>query len=110
MDNQEILLLKQDLKNHKEVSDEKLHNIEKQIQELDKRVKDMELSKEKTEYQYEQIMDTLNKLNEHTIPNLTKQIQELKNKPLERYYLIITTIIGTIVGAVVTFIVNNLIK
>ena len=106
----ELLLLKQELQNHKEVSDEKLHNIEHTLNLLDERVKDMEMSKQKTEYQYEQIMDTLKKLNEQTIPNLTKQIQELKNKPAERYNLIVTSIISAIVGGIVTFFINNLLN
>lgn len=107
-DNQKLLLLEQDLLNHKTISEEKVHNLEKQIKELDQRVKDMELSKEKTEYQYEQIMQTLEKLNETTIPNLTKQIQELKNKPGERYNLIITSIISAVVGGIVTFFINSI--
>lgn len=106
----EISLLKQELKNHKEVSEEKLHNIEHAIELLDGRVKDIEMTKQKTEYQYEQIMETLKKLNEQTIPNLTKQIQELKNKPAERYNLIVTSIISAIVGGMVTFIINNVLK
>jgi Sec-independent protein secretion pathway component TatC len=52
----------------------------------------------------------IQKLNEQTIPNLTKQIQELKNKPAERYNLIVTSIISAIVGGMVTFIINNVLK
>lgn len=106
----ELLLLKQDFLNHKELSDEKLHSIEKTLKEIDERVKDMEMSKQKTEYQYTQIMETLNKLNDQTIPNLTKQIQELKNKPAERYYLIVTSIISAVIGGIATFIVNKIFK
>lgn len=94
----ELLLLKQELENHKETSNEKLHNIEKTLTDLNKRVKEMEMSKQKTEYQYEQIMESLKKLNDDTIPNLTKQIQELKNKPAERYNVIITSIISAFIG------------
>ncbi len=108
MDNEKLLLLEQDFMNHKTTSQEKIHALEKQFKELDMRVKDMELSKEKTEYQYEQIIQTLEKLNETTIPNLTKQIQELKNKPVERYNLIITSIVSAVVGGVVTFMLKSI--
>ena len=106
----ELELLKQDIKNHKEVSDEKLSKIDDTLKELDERIKTMEMSKQKTEFQYQQIMKTLEKLNDITTPNLTKQIQELKNKPAERYNLIVTSIISAIVGGIVTFFINSVLK
>lgn len=96
---EDIALLRQDLKLHKESSDKVIQKLEEQINELDGRVKKMELSKEKIEYQYEQIMESLKTLNETTIPNLTAQIEELKNKPAKRYDQIVTAVLGALFGA-----------
>ena len=106
----EIALLKQELEMHQKTSEEKIKTLTENIEQLTKRVGEIEASKQKTEYQYQQIMKTLEKLNDITIPNLTKQIQELKNKPAERYNLIITAIISTVIGGIVTFIINNFLK
>lgn len=105
-----LLLLQESFKNHKEHCEEQVELLRKDIYNIDKRVKDMEMSKQKTEYQYEQIMQTLNTLNEKTIPNLISQIEELKNKPVKRYDQAISGIIGAIFGAIGTFIVNLLLN
>ena len=110
MDDNRIPLLEQDFENHKKQSADEIHHLQKQIEELDKRVKDMEMSKQKTEYQYEQIMESLKTLNEKTIPNLTAEVQELKNKPIKRYDQAITGILGAIFGSVGTFIASLFIK
>lgn len=109
-ENQEIMLLKQDVANFKQQNLETIHKLQKDLAQLDVRVKEMEMSKQKTEYQYEQIMQSLKTLNEQTIPNLTSQIQELKNKPVKRYDQAITSLIAAIFGAVGAFIVNMFIK
>ena len=105
-DSEKILLLEQDLKNHKQQSDDALYKFELQIKELDGRVKTIELSKQKTDYQYEQIMDSLKVLNDTTIPNLTIQIEELKNKPIKRYDQAIASLIGAVFGALGGVIIN----
>lgn len=92
---EQIMLLEQDFKNHKEQYDA----ICNRIDDLDKRVKAIELSKQKTDYQYEQIMDSLKTLNEKTIPKLTAQIEELKNKPVKRYDQAVSSVLGAIFGA-----------
>lgn len=109
-ESEQILLLKQDLENHKQQSDENIHLLKKQIRDLDLRVKEMEMSKQKTEYQYEQIMRSLEKLNDETIPNLTAQIEELKNKPIKRYDQTISGIIGAICGVIGTALANLVIN
>lgn len=107
---EQLLLLKQDFDNFKQQVSTMLAKKDAQIQELDNRVKEMELSKQKTEYQYEQIMDSLKLLNEQTIPNLAAQIQELKNRPAKRYDQAITGILGAIFGAVGSLIATKLFK
>jgi CII-binding regulator of phage lambda lysogenization HflD len=109
-EDQEIMLLKQDVANFKQQNLETIHKLQKDLAQLDIRVKEMEMSKQKTEYQYEQIMQSLKTLNEQTIPNLTSQIQELKNKPVKRYDQAITSIIAAIFGAIGAAIVSIFIK
>lgn len=109
-DDSKLLLLEQDLKLHKEQSDNEIHELKKELKQLDERLKVMEMSKEKTDYQYEQIMQTLKTLNEKTIPNLTAQIEELKNKPAKRYDQAVTGILGALFGAAGTMIANMFFK
>ena len=53
-------------------------------------------------------MDMLKTLNEKTIPNLSKQIQEIKDKPNQRYNTVITSIISAIVGGTVGYVINKI--
>lgn len=106
----DYLLLKQQFESYKEITDKTITELKKNLDECEKRLLTMEKSKEKTDFQYEQIMETLKKLNEVTIPNLTAQIEELKNKPVKRYDQVVTGIIGAIVGAIGGVIVNTFIK
>lgn len=110
MEDNKILLLEQEFKSYKEITNREIKELKEIISEQDKRIKDMEMSKQKTEYQYEQIMETLKILNEKTIPNLAAQIEELKNKPVKRYDQAISGIIGAIFGAVGTVIANIIIN
>lgn len=106
----DYLLLKQQFESYKEITDRTINELKRNLEDYDKRLLTMEKSKEKTDFQYEQIMDTLKKLNEVTIPNLTAQIEELKNKPAKRYDQVVTGIIGAIVGAIGGAIANTFIK
>lgn len=110
MEESKILLLEQGLKNYKEQTNNEISELKNEVNKLDTRIKEMEMSKQKTEYQYEQIMETLKTLNEKTIPNLTAQIEELKNKPAKRYDQAITGILGAIFGAVGAFIAGLFLK
>ena len=96
----DIRLLDQELKNYKNNTDKEIQDLKKITDEQEKRIQAIERSKEKTDFQYDQIMKTLEKLNNETIPNLTAQIEELKNKPVKRYDQVITAFIGAIVGAI----------
>lgn len=112
MDNneQQFLLLKQEFLNFKEITTKEIKEIKELIVEIDKRVTTIEMAKQKTDYQYEQIMQSLKTLNEKTIPNLTAQIEELKNKPVKRYDQAVTGILGAIFGACGTYIANLILK
>ena len=87
-----------------------LQEIKKLIEDLQKRTLNMEKSKEKTDYQYDQIMEMLNKISNITIPNLTAQIEELKNKPIKRYDTAISAILGSVFGAVCAIIAGLIFK
>lgn len=102
-----FLLLEQEFKTYKEMTDRQIEELKRVQEDHEKRIQQMEKSKEKTDYQYEQIIDMLNKLNEKTIPNLTTQIEELKDKPVKRYDQVITGIISAVVGGIVGFVINK---
>ncbi len=76
--------------------------------DLSKRISKVEQSKEKTEYQFEQIMEAIKKLNDETIPGIVKQIEELKDKPVKRYETGISALISAIVAGLVAFGMNKL--
>lgn len=105
-----LSMLEHDFSLHVQQTEAKLNKLESLIEEQEKRMKDMELYKEITEYQYSQIMESLKTLNEKTIPDLTAQIQELKNKPVKRYEQVVTGILGAIAGSLGTFIASLFIK
>lgn len=100
MEENKILLLEQEFHSYKEITDKEIIKLQKELEDHEKRILSIERSKEKTDFQYEQIMETLNKLNNITIPNLTAQIEELKNKPIKRYDQIIGSVLGAIFGAI----------
>ena len=106
MDNDKIVSLKVDYEAFKEHTNNNIEELKKANNELNKRITSIETSKEKTEYQYEQIMQTLEKLNDITIPGLVKEIEALKNKPAERYNLVVNTIISSLAGGIAGYILK----
>jgi alanyl-tRNA synthetase len=106
----EFLLLKQEFKSYKEVTDRQIAELVRKTEEQEKRITQLEMNNTKTDLQYEQIMQSLKTLNEKTIPNLTAQVEELKNKPVKRYESIVGSILGAIFGAVGGAIVGLVIK
>ena len=50
------------------------------------------------------------KLVEQTIPNLSKEIQEIKEKPVKRYETVVVGILAAIAGGIGTAIVTLLLK
>ena len=88
-------------------NEQQIKEIKEDIKDLQKRMLKIEASREKTEFQYDEIMKALNKLNEDTIPNLMNEITELKNKPAKRYEQVVTGILGAIAGAAGTFIASK---
>ena len=96
----ELLLLKQEFKTFKEITEKQIDSLTKVADEQEKRIIELERNNTKIDLQYEQIIQTLNKLNEVTIPNLVAQIEELKNKPVKRYETIVGSILGAIFGAI----------
>lgn len=106
MEDNRVLLLEQEFHNFKEQVESEIADLKKTNRYLDNRLKEMEMSKQKTEYQYEQIIETLKTLNEKTIPNLTAQIEELKNKPVKRYDQAVSGLLGAIFGSIGTFIAS----
>lgn len=83
---------------------ENLSELKDSYKDLEKRVNKVETSREKTEFQYEEIIKSLDKLNEITIPNLMKELENLKNKPAKRWETGINALISAIVGGGVAFI------
>lgn len=100
MDDSKVLLLDQELKNYKLTTEKELKELKRITEAQEKRIVQLELNNAKTDVQFEQIMNTLNKLNEKTIPDLIAQIEELKNKPAKRYDQAIGGILGAVFGAV----------
>lgn len=100
MEEPKLLLLEQELKNYKNAVDKEMNELKKTTEAQEKRIIQLELNNTKTDIQYEQIMNTLTKLNEKTIPDLIAQIEELKNKPVKRYDQAVGGILGAIFGAI----------
>lgn len=103
-------LLKQDMENHKAQSEKAIEALQNTIANLEQRMSALETTKEKTDFQYEQIMATLNKINDKTIPNLVSQLEELKNKPVKRYDQAITSVFGAIFGAIGGYLASLFLK
>lgn len=104
MNEQELLKLKTDCELYKS----KIDKLEKTTDKQEERIQALERSNAKTDFQFEEIMKTLDKLNNVTIPELTKQIQEIKDKPAKRWDTLVVGILGAIAGGVGTFLVNLL--
>lgn len=102
MNEQDLVKLKADC----EIYKDRIHKLEQKTDDQEKRIVELEKKNSKTDYQYEQIIKMLDKLNDETIPNLVKQIESIKNKPAERYNLIITTLISSIIGAIVGYFIK----
>ena len=100
MEDSKFLLLEQELKNYKIATNKEIEELKRISEAQEKRIIQIELNNAKTDIQYEQIMNILNKLNEKTIPDLIAQIEELKNKPAKRYDQAIGSILGAIFGAI----------
>lgn len=109
-DENELALFKNDFGHYKKETDNKIKKLELLMDEQEKRIQIIERSKEKTDYQYEQIMDMLKTLNEKTIPDLSKQIQEIKDKPNQRYNTVVTSIISAIVGGIISLFIGKIFK
>lgn len=108
--NSKILLLEQGLKIYKEVTDKKIIELTDKVSENEREINKLKQSKEKTDYQYEEIMKALNKLNDTTIPGLVVQIEELKNKPAKRYDQVITAFVAALVSGIVGVIIGKFTK
>lgn len=102
----DVEILRQELKDYKEKTDKTLSRLDETTKDQEKRIQVLESEKKKTDYQFEQIMETLTKLNDVTIPNLTKEIEAIKNKPVKRYDQIITASITAIVGGIIGFAIS----
>lgn len=104
MNEQEFMKLKTDC----EVYKVKIDKMEIAVAKMQDRISDLEAKGEKTDFQYDQIMKMLDKLTEQTIPELSREIQALKSRPVERYNAVVTSIISTVIGAIVGFIVSKM--
>lgn len=100
MEDSKFLLLEQEFKNYKIATNKEIEELKRILETQEKRIIQIELNNAKTDIQYEQIMNILNKLNERTIPDLIAQIEELKNKPVKRYDQAIGGILGAVFGAI----------
>lgn len=100
MEDSKFLLLEQEFKNYKIATNKEIEEFKRISEAQEKRIIQIELNNAKTDIQYEQIMNILNKLNERTIPDLIAQIEELKNKPAKRYDQAIGGILGAVFGAI----------
>lgn len=89
---------------------DKVDNLIVTTKEQEKRITQLEMSSMKTDTQYNEIMKTLNKLIDVTIPELSKEIQEIKEKPAKKWDTIVAGIIGAIAGGIGTFIINMFTK
>ncbi len=91
----------------KDYNNQVIKDLKADVKELEGRILLIETSRQKTEFQYNEIMKSLNKLNNHTIPDLMKQIEDLRNKPAKRYDQAVSGILGAIFGAIGAYIVNK---
>lgn len=85
-----------------------LKELKDENKELEKRIIKIETSREKTEFQYEEIMKALNKLTDETIPKLMDELDSIKNKPAKRWETVINALISAIVAGVVAFLASKI--
>ena len=85
---------------------DKVDNLVATTHNQEDRIAILERNNTKTDLQYDEIMRTLKKLIDVTIPELSKEIQEIKNKPAKRWESIVAGIIGAIAGGIGTAIVT----
>lgn len=102
MNEQEFLEFKLQCQQYKD----RIIKLEDLTEAQESRIIELEKRNDKTDFQYEQIMKTLDKLINTTIPDLTKEIQAIKAKPAEKYNVITTVIITTIVGGIIGYIIK----
>ena len=93
-----------------EVYKNKIDNLEKRVYNHEERITILEKENTKTDLQYAQIMEKLNKLIDTTIPALSAEIQAIKEKPTKRYETIVAAILGAIGGGIGTTIVSFLLN
>ena len=103
MSEQEFIEFKLDCQQYKD----RIIKLERIAESQETRIIELEKRNDKTDFQYEQIMKTLDKLINTTIPELTKEIQTIKNKPAERYNSIVSDIIRTIIATVIGFMIGK---
>ena len=89
---------------------DKIVKLENITDEQEKRIQALETSNAKTDLQFEQIMKTLDKLNEVTIPQLTAEIQAIKDKPAQRYNSIVAAIITAAIGGIIGFFISKVLN
>lgn len=106
MNEQEFIEFKLDCQQYKD----RIIKLEKITESQETRIIELEKRNDKTDFQYEQIMRTLDKLINTTIPELTKEIQTIKNKPAERYNTIVSDIIKTIIATIIGFLAGKFLK
>lgn len=104
--NEDLMKLKSDCDLYKSKIDRLEHITEKQ----EERIQTLEKNNAKTDFQFEQIMKTLDKLNNVTIPQLTAEIQAIKDKPAERYNTIVVAVITSVVGGIIGFLASNILN
>lgn len=109
-ENKKLLLLEQKFEDYKEATNRQMLDLKQITQSQEKRIVELEAINRTTDLRFEQIMNTLKKLNDETIPDLIQQVEELKNKPVKRYDQAISGIIGAIFGAVGCAIASIFIK
>lgn len=107
---EKLIKIEQELLDYKDITNKEITNLKQNLSDHEKRIKEVETSKQKTDFQYEQIMEALQKINDKTIPNLIKEVEELKNKPVKRYDQAISAIVGAVFGGVGTAIASYFIK
>lgn len=106
LSDQEFIEFKLECQQYKD----KIIKLEKISETQETRIIELEKRNDKTDFQYEQIMRTLDKLINTTIPELTKEIQTIKNKPVERYNSVVSGIISAIIAAIVGFLAGKFLK
>lgn len=74
------------------------------------RIAKLEQSNTRTDVQYTQIMEKLNKLVDVTIPALSAEIQAIKDKPGKKWESLVAGIIGAVGGGIGGAIIAMLIK